>query len=185
VESLAEAQAYLTSFADKTKKQDATAALADTVAADTVAAETVAAKTDAAAGSCPTDGTPGTRDAKGNCPNCGSCPKCGGIGNESLNCYDGRGGFFEQILMWVVNMWKLGEPIYQAYRPKLCEECTMDPWIVMRRLKQIMDCKINCQPPYLFKPIKSGPPRPELAIGQNYEDLRKLPYHPENIEKKA
>ena len=125
-DSLADAQAYLMSFADADSN-----AYADSLS-------------HTKAKSCPTDGTPGTRASDGTCPNCGSCPKCGGIGNESLNCYDGRGGFFEQALMWVVNMWKLGEPIYQAYRPKLCEECTMDPWIVMRRLKQIMDCKINC-----------------------------------------
>jgi len=91
-------------------------------------------------------------------------------------------GPIENTLDWVTNIWKVGKPIYDAYRPKLCEECTMDPWIVMRRLKQIMDCKINCQPPYLFKPSKSGPPRPEQAIGQTFPNNKPIPYDPDNIE---
>ena len=90
-------------------------------------------------------------------------------------------GVFEYSLDWIKNMWKVGKPIYDAYRPKLCEECTMDPWIVMRRLKQIMDCKINCQPPYLFKPSKTGPPRPEQAIGQTFPNNKPIPYDPDNI----
>ena len=90
-------------------------------------------------------------------------------------------GPMEGTLDWVKNMWKVGKPIYDAYRPKLCEECTMDPWIVMRRLKQIMDCKINCQPPYLFKPSKTGPPRPEQAIGQTFPNNKPIPYDPDNI----
>lgn len=90
-------------------------------------------------------------------------------------------GPMENTLDWFKNMWKIGKPIYDAYRPKLCEECTMDPWIVMRRLKQIMDCKINCQPPYLFKPSKTGPPRPEQAIGQTFPNNKPLPYDPDNI----
>ncbi len=39
----------------------------------------------------------------------------------------------------------------------------------MRRLKQLMDCKIDCQPPYIFKGNKDGPPRPAQAIGQGAE----------------
>ena len=90
-------------------------------------------------------------------------------------------GPVEGMLDWVANIWKIGKPVYEAYRPKLCEECTMDPWIVMRRLKQIMDCKINCQPPYLFKPSKTGPPRPEQAIGQTFPNNKPIPYDPDNI----
>ena len=131
---------------------------------------------------CPADGTAGTRDENGICPDCAPCDACHGMGNSALNCYQGNGGAFEKGLMWVVNMWRLGKPVYEAYYPKLCEECTMDPWIVLRRLKQIMDCKIDCQPPYIFKGMKSGPPRPELAIGQNYDENLKLPYAKDNQE---
>ncbi len=61
----------------------------------------------------------------------------------------------------------------------------MDPWVVLRRLKQIMDCKIACMPPYIFKGNKTGPGRPTEAIGQGYDQLGSLPYDPNNISNKA
>lgn len=61
----------------------------------------------------------------------------------------------------------------------------MDPWVVLRRLKQIMDCKIACMPPYIFKGNKTGPGRPTEAIGQNYDANGPLPYDPNNIKNKA
>ena len=110
-------------------------------------------------------------------PAASAAPLCSNGGSEHLNCYVGK-GFFVNSLEWAQNLWKIGKPIYDAYRPKLCEECTMDPWIVLRRLKQIMDCKINCQPPYLFKPNKSGPARPVEAVGQGYDEGKPIPYDP-------
>lgn len=58
----------------------------------------------------------------------------------------------------------------------------MDPWVVLRRLKQIMDCKIACMPPYIFKGNKTGPGRPTEAIGQNYDANGPLAYDPNNIK---
>ena len=58
----------------------------------------------------------------------------------------------------------------------------MDPWVVLRRLKQIMDCKIACMPPYIFKGNKTGPGRPTEGIGQNYDANGPLPYDPNNIK---